>query len=78
MQPIHNNHNVPSGSALNRRRFFTSAASGLGTLALASLLKEDGLLCKETVQHVLRLAPPLMVAEKDLDMAVEKIKKVLA
>jgi ornithine--oxo-acid transaminase len=44
----------------------------------AELLKEEGLLCKETVQHVLRLAPPLVVGRKDLDVAVEKIKKVLA
>ena len=31
-----------------RRRFLTSAASGLGTIALASLLKEDGLLASES------------------------------
>lgn len=34
----------------NRRRFLTSAASGLGSLALASLLKQDSLLAKGTVQ----------------------------
>jgi len=32
---------------LARRRFFTSAASGLGGLALASLLRDDGLLAAE-------------------------------
>jgi len=31
-------------AALNRRRFFATGASGLGTLALASLLQEDGAL----------------------------------
>lgn len=31
-------------NALNRRRFFATGASGLGTLALASLMKQDGLL----------------------------------
>ena len=32
---------------LARRQFFTSSASGLGALALASLLKQDGLLAEE-------------------------------
>lgn len=32
---------------LSRRRFFTSAASGVGTLALASLLRDEGLLAAE-------------------------------
>lgn len=32
---------------LNRRRFLSSGANGLGTLALASLLKKDGLLAGE-------------------------------
>src|SRR6187397_1030032 len=32
---------------LARRQFFTSSASGLGALALASLLQQDGLLAGE-------------------------------
>ena len=40
--PQHNDLN-----ALNRRRFFATGASGLGTLALASLMKQDGLLGAE-------------------------------
>ena len=48
-----------------------------GAHRYAELLKEEGLLCKETVQHVLRLAPPLVVEEKDLNLAVEKLRKVL-
>jgi len=48
-----------------------------GAHRYAELLKEEGLLCKETVQHVLRLAPPLVVEEKDLDWAVEKLRRVL-
>lgn len=40
-------------------------------------LKEEGLLCKETHDTVIRLAPPLIITEADLDWAVERIKKVL-
>ncbi|MGM0874558.1 MAG: ornithine--oxo-acid transaminase [Bacillota bacterium] len=41
-------------------------------------LKEEGLLCKETHDTVIRLAPPLIISQKDLDWAIEKVKKVLS
>ncbi|MCK4658456.1 MAG: ornithine--oxo-acid transaminase [Phycisphaerae bacterium] len=41
-------------------------------------LKEEGILCKDTVEQVMRFAPPLVVEQKDLDWAFERIKKVLA
>ena len=37
-----NDHPGIDLAALNRRRFFATGASGLGTLALASLLSDDG------------------------------------
>ncbi|WP_431803332.1 ornithine--oxo-acid transaminase [Halobacillus andaensis] len=40
-------------------------------------LKEEGLLCKETHENVIRFAPPLVIKEEDLEWAVEKITKVL-
>jgi len=40
-------------------------------------LKEEGLLCKETHENVLRFAPPLVISEEDLDWAFERIKKVI-
>ncbi len=40
-------------------------------------LKEKGLLCKETHDTVIRLAPPLIIEKEDLDVALEKIKEVL-
>lgn len=39
-------------------------------------LKEEGLLCKETHEHVIRFAPPLIIKREDLDWAFEKIHKV--
>ncbi|HHY72532.1 MAG TPA: ornithine--oxo-acid transaminase [Bacillus bacterium] len=41
-------------------------------------LKEEGLLCKETHENVIRFAPPLVITKDDLDWALEKIRKVLA
>ncbi|MDF0726970.1 ornithine--oxo-acid transaminase [Cytobacillus sp. S13-E01] len=41
-------------------------------------LKEEGLLCKETHETVIRFAPPLVISKEDLDWAIEKVKKVLS
>lgn len=41
-------------------------------------LKEQGLLCKETHDTVIRFAPPLVITEEELDWAIERIKNVLA
>jgi ornithine--oxo-acid transaminase len=40
-------------------------------------LKEEGVLCKETHDYVIRFAPPLVVSEQDLQWAFERIKKVI-
>jgi ornithine--oxo-acid transaminase len=40
-------------------------------------LKENGLLCKETHETVIRFAPPLVITETELDWAMERIKRVL-
>lgn len=40
-------------------------------------LKEEGLLCKETHDTVIRFAPPLIISEEDLNWAIERIMKVL-
>jgi len=39
-------------------------------------LKKEGLLCKETHEHVIRFAPPLIVRKKDLNWAYKRIKQV--
>ncbi|MDZ7630343.1 MAG: ornithine--oxo-acid transaminase [Gemmatimonadaceae bacterium] len=41
-------------------------------------LKQRGVLCKETHDFVIRLSPPLVVAQEDLGWAVEQIREVLA
>ncbi|OXS74700.1 ornithine--oxo-acid transaminase [Domibacillus enclensis] len=39
-------------------------------------LKQEGLLCKETHETVIRFAPPLIISKEELDWAIEKIEKV--
>jgi ornithine--oxo-acid transaminase len=40
-------------------------------------LMNEGLLCKETHDNVIRFAPPLIIREKDLNWALRRIKAVL-
>lgn len=49
---------------------------GIGRKFSEEMLNE-GVLCKETRNSVIRLTPPLIIEEKELDMALEKIQKVL-
>jgi ornithine--oxo-acid transaminase len=51
----------------------------LNTLArpYCEKLKELGVLCKETHDHVIRIAPPLVITREEIDWAFERIKKVI-
>jgi ornithine--oxo-acid transaminase len=40
-------------------------------------LKEEGILCKETHDHVIRIAPPLTITRAEIDWAFERIRKVI-
>ena len=40
-------------------------------------LMENGLLCKETHEHVIRFAPPLIIKREEIDWALERIEPVL-
>ncbi len=40
-------------------------------------LKDEGILCKETHEHVIRFAPPLIITKDEIDWAVARIKKVV-
>jgi ornithine--oxo-acid transaminase len=40
-------------------------------------LKDEGVLCKETHDLTLRIAPPLCITRKEIDWAFERIKRVL-
>ena len=40
-------------------------------------LKEEGILCKETHDRVIRIAPPLIIRRDEIDWAFERIAKVI-
>jgi ornithine--oxo-acid transaminase len=40
-------------------------------------LKHEGILCKETHDRVIRIAPPLVITREEIDWAFERIKKVI-
>src|SRR5690625_3585396 len=40
-------------------------------------LMEEGLLCKETHDNVIRFAPPLIITKEEIDWALERIYKIL-
>jgi len=48
-----------------------------GARRFAEALRDRGILCKETHQHVLRFAPPLVITREEIDWALERIRPVL-
>jgi len=41
------------------------------------VLKDEGVLCKETHEYVIRIAPPLVITKREIDWAFERIERVL-
>jgi ornithine--oxo-acid transaminase len=39
-------------------------------------LMKKGLLCKETHENIVRLAPPLIITKEEIDWACERLKEV--
>jgi ornithine--oxo-acid transaminase len=48
-----------------------------GARRFCEALLKEGLLCKETHDHVIRIAPPLVIEKEEIDWAVERLAKVL-
>jgi ornithine--oxo-acid transaminase len=48
-----------------------------GARKFCEALKARGMLCKETHEHVIRIAPPLVIKQEEIDWAVEQVKAVL-
>lgn len=40
-------------------------------------LMQEGILCKETHENIIRIAPPLVITKEEIDWAMEKITKVV-
>ena len=49
-----------------------------GARRFCEALMAKGLLCKETHQHVIRFAPPLIIQKENIEWAIEQVETVLA
>lgn len=49
-----------------------------GARRFCEALKDHGLLAKDTHEHLIRLAPPLIISKREIDWAIERIEPVLA
>ena len=48
-----------------------------GARRFCEALQKRGMLCKETHEHVIRLAPPLVIKQEEIDWACDQLKAVL-
>jgi ornithine--oxo-acid transaminase len=48
-----------------------------GARRFCEALMREGVLCKETHDHVIRIAPPLVITREEIDWALERIEKIL-
>nr|MDP9121049.1 ornithine--oxo-acid transaminase [Acidobacteriota bacterium] len=48
-----------------------------GARRFCEALQQEGLLCKETHDHVIRIAPALVIRKEEIDWAFERLEKVL-
>jgi ornithine--oxo-acid transaminase len=53
------------------------AKSAGGARRFCEALRDQGLLCKETHENVIRFAPPLIIKKEEIDWAIERIRRVL-
>ena len=49
-----------------------------GARRFCERLMTEGLLCKETHENTLRLAPPLIIKKEEIDWPLERIERVFA
>jgi len=49
-----------------------------GARRYCEALKDEGMLCKETHEHTIRVAPPLCITANEVDWALERLEKVFA
>ena len=47
-----------------------------GARPYCEALKAEGMLCKDTHTHTIRIAPPLCISAEEVDWSVERIGKV--
>lgn len=72
------NINHPIIKEIRGRGLFIGIELTIEARPVCEALIEAGVLCKDTKAHVIRLSPPLVVSEKDLAWAADKIEETLA
>lgn len=70
--------NIPELKAIRARGLFIGLEFNHPVRGYCEKLKEEGVLCKETHENTIRLAPPLTIKHDELDWAIEKINNVLS
>ena len=68
--------NHPAIKEVRGRGLFIGVELNESARPYCEALKEEGLLCKETHDTVIRFAPPLVITKEELDLALEKIRHV--
>jgi ornithine--oxo-acid transaminase len=49
-----------------------------GARRFCEKLMQKGVLCKETHEHIIRFAPPLVITREQIDWAMERVEPVLS
>ncbi|RFU70175.1 ornithine--oxo-acid transaminase [Peribacillus saganii] len=70
--------NNPAIKEVRGRGLFIGVELNVPARHYCEKLKEEGLLCKETHETVIRFAPPLVINNEELNWAIERIKKVFS
>ncbi|WP_339170918.1 ornithine--oxo-acid transaminase [Anoxybacillus sp. FSL W8-1294] len=68
--------NHPDIKEVRGRGLFIGVELHVPARSYCEKLQQEGLLCKETHDTVIRFAPPLVITKEELDWAIEKVKKV--
>ncbi|MDR6553256.1 ornithine--oxo-acid transaminase [Paenibacillus qinlingensis] len=67
----------PQIAEIRGRGLFIGIDLTVAARPFCEALKEKGLLCKETHEHIIRLAPPLIITKDELDWAWQHLYDVL-
>ena len=68
----------PLINEIRGRGLFIGMELAVDARSYCEKLKDEGILCKETHDKVIRFAPPLTITREELDWAIKRIKKVLS
>jgi len=68
----------PAIREVRGRGLFAGVELAVAARPYCERLKDEGILCKETHENVIRFAPPLVITQAEIGWALERIARVLA